>query len=133
MWFYSRHLCQATPVVARLLVVLANQRSKGGQEMKEMRIVILGLLLVLGLASSGWTEAGTKIDLNSASPIQLETLPGVGPALAERIVQHRKENGSFKRIEELMNVKGIGEKKFLKFKDLVYVAQAAPKNTAKKN
>ena len=99
--------------------------------MKETRTLTLGLLLVLALGLTGWTAAATKVDLNNADSKQLETLPGVGPALAERIVQHRKENGSFKRIEELMNVKGIGEKKFLKLKDFVYVAQVAPKNTVK--
>ena len=101
--------------------------------MKETRTLMVGLLLVVTLGFTGWTEAGASIDLNIAGPEQLETLPGVGPALAERIVEHRKENGAFKRIEDLMNVKGIGEKKFLKFKDLIYVAKEAPKKTAKKN
>jgi competence protein ComEA len=66
------------------------------------------------------TKAAT-IDLNSASVSDLESLPGVGRRTAERIIEYRQKNGSFKKIEELMNVKGIGEKSFLKLKPLVTV------------
>jgi len=65
------------------------------------------------------------VDLNSASVADLETLPGVGRATAERIVEYRQKNGAFKKIEELMNVKGIGEKSFLKLKPLVTVSPKA--------
>jgi competence protein ComEA len=61
------------------------------------------------------------VNLNSASVAQLQTLPGVGPSAAQRIVDYRQKNGAFKKIEELMNVKGIGEKSFLKLKPLVTV------------
>ena len=61
------------------------------------------------------------INLNTATLAELETLPGVGRATAERIVEHRQKSGGFKKIEELMNVKGIGEKSFLKLKPLVVV------------
>ena len=101
--------------------------------MKEMRRGLVALLLVLGLASTVWAEAGTRVDLNNASQKQLETLPGIGPALAERIVQHRTKNGDFRRVEELMNVKGIGEKKFLRLKDSVFVTQTVQKSAVKKN
>ena len=63
------------------------------------------------------------INLNTATLEQLETLPGIGRKTAERILEYRTKSGSFKRIEELMNVKGIGEKSFLKLKPLVTVAQ----------
>lgn len=62
------------------------------------------------------------INLNTATLDQLETLPGIGRKTAERIVEHRQKSGGFKKIEELMNVKGIGEKSFLKIKPLVSVA-----------
>lgn len=61
------------------------------------------------------------INLNTATIDQLETLPGIGRKTAERILEYRTKIGAFKRIEELMNVKGIGEKSFLKLKPLVAV------------
>lgn len=67
----------------------------------------------------------TPINLNTATAAQLEALPGVGAKTAQLIVEHRQKNGGFKKVEELMNIKGIGEKSFLKLKDQVTVA--APK------
>jgi competence protein ComEA len=61
----------------------------------------------------------TTINLNTATLDQLMTLPGIGRKTAERILEHRAKSGGFKKIEELMNVKGIGEKSFLKIKPLV--------------
>ncbi|MCS7252607.1 MAG: helix-hairpin-helix domain-containing protein [Armatimonadota bacterium] len=52
-----------------------------------------------------------RVAINTATVEQLESLPGVGPALAQRIVEYRRRNGPFKSVEELLNVKGIGEKK----------------------
>lgn len=63
------------------------------------------------------------VNLNAATLDQLATLPGIGPKVAERILEYRTKNGGFKKIEELMNVKGIGEKSFLKIKPLVSVAR----------
>jgi len=65
--------------------------------------------------------AKPAINLNTATIDQLETLPGIGPKTAERIIEYRTKSGGFKRIEDLMNVKGIGEKSFLKLKPLVAV------------
>ena len=62
------------------------------------------------------------LNLNTATLDQLETLPGIGRKVAERILEHRTKSGGFKKIEELMNVKGIGEKSFLKIKPLITVA-----------
>ncbi|MBI3048315.1 MAG: helix-hairpin-helix domain-containing protein [Acidobacteria bacterium] len=66
-------------------------------------------------------EATVPVNVNTATMAQLETLPGVGPALAQRIVDYRQQNGGFKKIEELMNVRGIGEASFLKLKALITV------------
>ena len=75
-------------------------------------------------ASKGRATASAPVNLNAASVAQLRTLPGVGASTAQRIVDYRQKNGGFKKIEELMNVKGIGEKSFLKLKPLVTVVVA---------
>ena len=69
--------------------------------------------------------ASAPLNINTATPAQLETLPGLGRAVAERIVEYRDKNGNFKKVEDLMNVKGIGEKSFLKLKPLITVTQKA--------
>jgi competence protein ComEA len=61
------------------------------------------------------------VNLNSATVPQLETLPGIGRSTAEKIVEYRQKSGGFKKVEDLMNVQGIGEKSFLKLKPLVTV------------
>jgi competence protein ComEA len=69
----------------------------------------------------------TPVNLNTATQAQLEALPGVGPKAAERLIEYRKQNGSFKKVEDLMNVKGFGEKTFLKLKPMITVGdRAAP-------
>lgn len=96
-----------------------------------MRIMIAALL-VLGLGGTALpaqegsrppaatvTAASAPVDVNTATMAQLETLPGIGPATARRIVDYRQQNSGFKRLEELMNVRGIGEVNFLKLKPLV--------------
>jgi competence protein ComEA len=62
------------------------------------------------------------VNLNTATVTELQTLPGIGAKTAERILQYREKNGPFKKIEELMNVQGIGEKSFLKLRPQITVA-----------
>jgi competence protein ComEA len=67
----------------------------------------------------------SPVNLNTASQAQLEALPGVGAKAAQRILDYRKQNGSFKKVEDLMNVKGFGEKTFLKLKPMLTVGDKA--------
>jgi len=84
---------------------------------------ILAFVLCLGLTLGPvWAQKATstsaeKINLNSATVEQLQSLPGIGPATAKSIVEYRTKVGKFKRIEEIINVKGVGEKKFQRIKD----------------
>ncbi len=95
--------------------------------MKRNTCFIPALLLLVGLAATGVAAAqtGGKVNLNTATAEQLQALPGIGPKTAERIVEFREQNGPFRRVEDLMNVRGIGEKKFLQLKDLLTVGPAS--------
>jgi competence protein ComEA len=69
----------------------------------------------------GAPAPGAPLDLNSASVTQLDQLPGVGPVLAQRIVDYRTQHGSFRSTDELRQVSGIGDAKFADLKNLVRV------------
>jgi competence protein ComEA len=67
------------------------------------------------------SAAAAPLDLNAATAEQLETLPGIGPALAARIVAYRDEHGPFTRVEQLDNVKGIGAQTLTKLRPSLIV------------
>lgn len=69
--------------------------------------------------------APAKINLNTATGAELENLPGVGPALAARIIEHRKAHGPFRSVEQLDGVKGIGPKLMEKIRPLATVGDRA--------
>ncbi len=66
-------------------------------------------------------DATLRVNLNTATSEELTALPRIGDTVAARIVAYRKKNGSFTKVEELMNVKGIGEKTFLRLQPHVFV------------
>ncbi len=62
-----------------------------------------------------------KVNINEATQTELENLPGIGPSIASRIIEYREQNGKFQKIEDLQNVKGIGDAKYANIKDYVIV------------
>ena len=75
------------------------------------------------IGSSGSSSAGSisskdgQININTADEKTLDELPGVGPAMAKRIVEYRETEGAFQSIEDIKKIKGIGEAKFNRMKD----------------
>lgn len=98
--------------------------------MTHRRIVAAVLAVALAIvAAPGSVNAETKpqpaarVNINTATAAQLETLPGIGAALASRIVEYRQKSGSFRSTQELMNVKGVGEKSFAKLEPWLSVGE----------
>jgi competence protein ComEA len=89
----------------------------------------LGAVLVLAVAALALSPGtargaapqpsapGEKVNINTAGVDELVALPGIGKAYAERIVEYRQKNGPFKKVEDILNVRGIGEKTFDRIKD----------------
>ncbi len=85
-------------------------------------LVAVALLAAPATAFSAATEEkAARLNLNAASADDLATLPGIGPSYAKRIVEYREKNGPFKRVEDLLNVQGIGEKTLDRIRDRVMV------------
>lgn len=74
-----------------------------------------------GNESTSTSKEGAKVNINTATQNELDGLPGIGTALAQRIIDFREENGNFKSIEDIQNVKGIGDSKFEEIKDKIVV------------
>jgi len=111
----------ALPGVDLSLVNLARKLSDG-------ELVVIGLPQpdpeAAGAAQGpggGDPGTGVKVNLNTASLTALESLPGIGPALAQHIVDYRAQHGDFHSVEDLRQVSGIGDAKFAAVKDLVTV------------
>ena len=90
--------------------------------------VIFGVVFVLVFsflfspqAQAAQKASAKKININTASSAELQELPRIGEKVAQRIIDFRKTNGKFKKIEEIMKVQGIGEKVFKQIKDQITV------------
>ncbi|MBE8954615.1 MAG: helix-hairpin-helix domain-containing protein [Quinella sp. 2Q5] len=68
---------------------------------------------------SATTNSGDKVNINTADAQQLQSLSGIGPALSQRIIEYREQNGAFQTIDEIKNVRGIGDKRFADIKDKI--------------
>ena len=77
---------------------------------------------------TGGARAAQRVDVNTAGEVELQALPRVGPALAKRIVEYRKQVGTIKTVDELANVKGIGVKMLEVLRPLVTVSAPAKKS-----
>jgi competence protein ComEA len=100
-----------------------------------LSIVAVSCLLCALPAAAAQSKSATRstaakpastaiVNLNTATAADLEGLPGIGAKTAARIVEYRQKNGPFKKVEELMNVRGVGEKNFLKLKPQLAVGPA---------
>lgn len=74
-------------------------------------------------------ELGDRLDINAAGARELESLPGIGPVLARRIVEFRAQNPPFRRIEEILIIRGIGRRKFEALRDRIQVADSTGQAT----
>ena len=95
-----------------------------------LALAMAALLVSVPAMAAGKPAPAAKVNINTASVEQLTTLPGVGPKLAARIVEYRQKSGTFRSPQELMTVKGIGEKNLAKIEAWLTVGEA-PKPAAK--
>lgn len=104
-----------------------------GLRTRWMRQALACLALVALLGAAGSTAAlaagekqdsASRVDLNSATREQLMQVKGIGPSLADRIIEFRKEHGPFRRVEDMMKVRGIGEKSLAKLRPYLTVGKS---------
>jgi competence protein ComEA len=87
-------------------------------------VLLTALAFALALtpaAAAATAPSGERINVNTASAEELTALPGIGPSYAQRIIEYREKNGPFRKVEDLLNVRGIGEKTLERIKDKVTV------------
>src|SRR4051794_20452800 len=123
---HSTWSCPERPLSQSPVPRASAGRGQGAQQMIRM---VIGVVLAIVLATAPMAQAaggrqdsaeakavGTVVNLNTATASQLEALWGSGQKMAQRMVDYGQKNGALKKVEELINVKAIGEKSFLKLK-----------------
>lgn len=110
----------AQPLVDGMQIYVPSQA-----EVTEAAVPVVSDPAPLARSSDGVdvTNTGGLVNINTANLEELDTLPGIGPSTAQKILDYRDENGRFNTIEELMNVSGIGEAKFGSVKDMITVGE----------
>jgi competence protein ComEA len=88
-----------------------------------LALAMAAFLTVAPASAADSSASAAKVDLNTATVEQLTVLPGVGPTLAARIVEYRQKSGGFHSAEELLNVRGIGERNFKKIEARLTVSE----------
>jgi len=117
-----------TFMMALILQIETRKEVTMNHSIQKSLVFSLALALVLTTffsvqAYSNSKDGDRKININTASSVELQELPHVGEKVAQRIIDFREQNGKFKKVEEIMKVRGIGEKTFEKIKDLITVGE----------
>lgn len=86
-----------------------------------LTVTVLSTVSLYSVEKPAAANGNKLVNINTADAGQLENLPRVGPKMAQRILDFRKSNGNFKRAQDLMKVKGIGEKVFAKLQPLITI------------
>jgi competence ComEA-like helix-hairpin-helix protein len=99
-------------------------------------IRLLSSFLFVGLIFAAFVDAGKKkpparpVNFNTATPEELQQVPGIGPATADQILQMRKAYGVFKSVDDLVAIRGLGPKRLEKMRKYLTVGKPAPKSNA---
>jgi len=97
-----------------------------------MKILLVVISMVCSMMLAGPSYAGEKVNVNTATVSQLQAVTGIGEKTAIAIVEYRKIHGNFKKVEDLKNVKGIGDKKLKKLQSQLQVKGSSEKAKKKK-
>lgn len=102
-------------------IYIPNKEDKVKLESKAYITSESGNNVIIQTVSTEKNGGNGKVNINTATQNELEDLPGIGPSIASRIIEYREQNGKFNKIEDLQNVKGIGDAKFNNIKEYVMV------------
>lgn len=105
--------------------ILARYQPKANHELSIVaRDTVVQDTVRTNTPDSGQEDKGSKINVNTADAQTLQSLPGIGPTYATRIVEYRQKNGSFTSYEQLLNIKGIGKKRLEKLLPFIQLKES---------